>query len=189
MADVKQTHVAHEWKYTSPLITGRFDPQGRFLFTSAEDMGVQRWAFPGGEKQADYVGHDSWVRDIAFLPDGETMITVASDDKMIFWSTTAEKPEPLKTIQAHNGWVRTVSVSPDGKLIATAGNDNLVKLWNPDGSLAREMFGHDSNVYSTMFHPDGKVLLSGDLSGVVRQWDLASGNEQRTFDAQGTAHV
>ncbi len=172
--DVKQTHVAKEWQHSSPLITCRFDPKAKYVFSSAEDMTVQRWEYASGKKTV-YSGHDSWVRDIAFSPDGETVITVASDDKMIFWPTTAEKPTPTKTVEAHKGWIRTISVSSDGKLIATGGNDNLVKLWNIDGSPVRELSGHDSNVYSTMFHPGGKFLLSGDLSGSVKQWENALG--------------
>ncbi|MCH8923245.1 MAG: hypothetical protein IIA67_08880, partial [Planctomycetes bacterium] len=82
-ADPKATHVVHQWKNGSPLIACRFDPQGRYVFTSAEDNTVQRWEIPSGKK-IDLAAHDSWVRDIAFLPDGETMISVGSDEQMIF---------------------------------------------------------------------------------------------------------
>jgi len=184
LRDCRQTHVVIEWKHDRPLVTCRFNPSGNALFTSAEDNNVQRWEFPSGKK-VDYAGHDSWVRDIAFLPDNETVVTVASDDKMIFWSATAEKPAPMKTIEAHKGWIRTIAVSPDGKLIATGGNDNLVKLWNAaDATHVRDLAGHDSDIYSVLFHPDGKSLLSGDLSGIVRQWDIANGTETCTFDAK-----
>jgi WD40 repeat protein len=77
-----------------------------------------------------------------------------------------------------------VSISPGGQQIATGGNDNLVKLWNAaDGTLIRELTGHGSHVYSTLYHPDGKSLLSGDLMGKVHQWEIESGNLLRTFDA------
>lgn len=183
MLDPKQTHVLHQWKNESPLIACRFHPSGKYVFTSAEDMSVQRWEYATGKK-VKFEGHDSWVRDVAFLNGGETVITVASDDKMIFWQAMAEKPTSIKTIEAHKGWIRTVAVSPDGKTIATGGNDNLVKLWNADGSLVHELHGHDSNIYSTFFHPGGEFLLSGDLSGKVKQWNLADGKEVREFDAK-----
>ncbi len=34
-----------------------------------------------------------------------------------------------------------------------------------------------------MFHPDGARLISGDLKGEVREWDLATGEQLRTLDA------
>ena len=33
--DPAQTHVASEWKYTSPFMSCRFDPTGRFVFAGA----------------------------------------------------------------------------------------------------------------------------------------------------------
>jgi WD40 repeat protein len=68
--------------------------------------------------------------------------------------------------------------------LASGGNDGRVCLWNvADGKLVREMSGHVRNVYCVAFHTDGKSLLSGDLMGVLKQWDVATGAEQRTFDA------
>ena len=181
--DPKQTHVIAEWKHAAPLITCKFDPQGRYVFSSAEDYSIQRFELPSG-KLTTWEAHDSWVRDFAFLNDGETVVSAGSDDQLLFWSATAEKPEPQKSVKAHVGWIRAISVSPDGKLFATAGNDLLVKIWNADGSLVRELAGHESHVYSVRFHPEGEFLLSGELHGKVHQWEVKSGKLARTFDAK-----
>lgn len=181
--DPKQTHVAHEWKYTSPLIWCRFDPLGRYLFTSAEDTHLQRWSFPSGELTT-LEGHDSWVRDIGFLPDGNTMVSVGCDEQMLFWEADIEQPKPLRKVKAHQGWVRCLDISPDGSKLATGGNDGLVKVWDAEGKPIHELAGHDSHVYSVMFHPDGGSVLSGDLSGQVKQWELASGKNVASFDAK-----
>lgn len=130
-ADPKQTYVSAEWKHTAPLIACRFDPQGRYVFTSSEDYSVQRWELASAKKTS-WPAHESWVRDIAVLPDGETIVTAGCDDRIIFWPATAEKPAPIREIVAHKGWVRTVSVSPDGKLLACCG---LHKATNPLGAV------------------------------------------------------
>lgn len=183
-ADPKQTHVVKDWTHESPLIACRFDPTGRYLFTTAEDFQIQRWDVTTGEKIA-FTAHDSWARGLAFLPDGETTITGGFDGRLAWWPTTADKPEPMRRIDAHNGWVRSAVVSPDGKLLATGGNDCLVKLWNPvDGTLVRELAGHEKHVYSVYFHPSGEFLISGDLAGDVRQWEVATGKLVRQFDAK-----
>jgi WD40 repeat protein len=60
-----------------------------------------------------------------------------------------------------------------------------VKLWSAaDGSLVQTLLGHDRHVYSVLFHPAGQHLLSGDLRGVVKQWEVATGKEIGTFDAK-----
>jgi WD40 repeat protein len=44
-----------------------------------------------------------------------------------------------------------------------------------DGSLVRQMSGHERHVYNVAFHPDGKQLVSGDLMGNLFHWEVATG--------------
>ena len=66
----------------------------------------------------------------------------------------------------------------------------MVRLWETSsGTLVRELSGHLGHVYSLEFHPDGKTLLSGDLLGVIKEWDLASGKAIGGFDAKALHHL
>lgn len=181
--DPKGAHLLHQWQFTSPLIACRFAPSGQHVFTTAEDCSIQRWEITTG-KPTVLTGHESWVNDLAFLQGGKTLVSVGCDDSLIFWEAEAAEPKPVKTVKAHLGWIRTVSVSPDEKLIATAGNDRTVRLWDADGNKVREFAGHESDVYSSLFHPGGQFLLTGDLLGQIKQWEVATGNLVRTFDAK-----
>jgi WD40 repeat protein len=183
-ADPKATYVSAEHKHEAPFITCRFDPKGRFLFGAAEDRSVVRWDLASG-KAALLKGHDSWVGDLAFSPDGQTLVTAGYDDTLAWWPAAAENPEPLRKVKAHAGWIRAIAVSPDGKLVASAGNDRTVRLWNlADGSPVRAMEGHQSHVYSLLFHPSGEFVVSGDLRGQVVQWEVATGQVAGMFDAK-----
>jgi len=182
--DVKGAHVLAQWAHDRPLVSCRFEPQGRFVFAGSEDNRVQRWALADGAKTS-LAGHDSWVRAIAFTKDGSFTITGGYEGRLIWWPTAAEKPEPVRSVDAHQGWLRSMSSSSDGKLLATGGNDLAVRLWNiEDGSLVRELAGHERPVYCVHFHPNGEFLLSGDLVGVVKQWNVATGQLVRSFDAK-----
>jgi WD40 repeat protein len=182
--DVKQAHLVAQWAHDRPLVSCRFDPLGRFVFAGSEDNTVQRWALADGAK-TPLVGHESWVRAMAFAKDGSQIITGGSEGRLIWWPTDAEKPEPVRSIDAHQGWIRSMCMSPDGQVLATGGNDLAVRLWNAaDGSLIRELAGHQRHVYSVQFHPSGQFVLSGDLVGVVNQWNIATGELMRSFDAK-----
>lgn len=151
------------------------------MFGGAQDCTLQRFDVAGGEP-VECPGHDSWVRAIAFSPDGEITYSGGFDGRLIWRETAAAKPEPIRTIDAHDGWVRAVAVSPDGQLLATAGNDRLIKLWKSDtGEQVGELAGHESHVYNVVFHPDGKELASCDLHCSVRHWTIADGKPQREF--------
>lgn len=182
--DVKQARLLTDWTHERPLVSCRFEPQGRYVFAGAEDSTVVRFALADGAK-VSFVGHESWVRAIAFTHDGAVMVTGGYDGALLWWDVAADKPAPVRRVDAHQGWIRSVAVSPDGKLLATCGNDLAVRLWNiADGSLVRELAGHERPVYSVLFHPSGEFLLSGDLVGVIKQWNVATGEAVRSFDAK-----
>lgn len=182
--DVSFAHVIAEWPHDRPLHACRIDPAGRFVICGSEDALVERYKLSDGSRTLLNGGHDTWVQAIAFAKDGSQVASGGCDGKITWWDPAAETPSPRRSIDAHVGWVRSLAVSPDSALLASSGNDNRVRLWNvADGNLVREMIGHERHVYSTSFHHQGKYLLTGDLMGVLKQWDVATGKEVRTFDA------
>ena len=153
--DVTKTHIAHDLEVGSPLISCRFDPSGTFVFTGGQDFRVWRWRIDGGEKTE--LVTDSWVRGMAFVDDGKTLITGGTDGRLMWFAADGEAEEgklkATREIEAHDGWIRAVATSPDGKLIASAGNDLKVRLWNAaDGKKVRELAGHESHIYNLAFH-------------------------------------
>lgn len=179
-----ETYIEHQWKYERPFVSCRFHPTGSHVFGGAQDNAIVRAEVATGNL-VPLKSHDSWVRALAFSPDGEQLISGGYDGRLIWWPALAETPEPIRRIDAHEGWIRYISPSPDGSHVATSGDDKKVKLWNvADGSQVSEFVGHEKNVYSVIYHPDGKSLFSGELGGVVKQWSLESGEMIREFDAK-----
>lgn len=173
--DPAQTRLAQEFKHGSPLIGCRFDPSGRFVVAGAQDNRLVRWELDGGKK-TELVGHQSWVRALAFHD--KLLFSADYTGKVLVWEIEAETPTPVRTIEAHRGWVRALAVSGDGRTLASCGNDALVKLWSiPDGKPLGQLAGHQSHVYNVAFHPDHSRLASADLKGVVKDWDLARGKD------------
>lgn len=191
--DVKKTHEVAAFKHGIALTTCQLDPTGRYAFAGAEDFNVYRWEVAAGleSKEAGdksktiFRGHESWVRSLAFSPDGEFLYTAGYDDCIGVWHVNSAAPKPIKMIKAHDGWVRWVRVEANGKRMVSCGNDNLLKLWSlPDGKLIREFAGHERYPYAVVFHPDGQQLASFDLMGNLKEWDIASGKEVRSIEAK-----
>jgi WD40 repeat protein len=182
--DPAKTHAVKELKHTSPLVGCRFDPSGKFVFAGAQDNVVVRWRLDDG-KATPLIGHKSWVRALAFAAREKLLFSGDYAGRVLTWRADADKPEPIRTLDAHRGWVRALAVSPDGKTLASCGNDHLVKLWSvADGKPLGELAGHACHVYNVAFHPDGKHLVSADLKGVVKVWALATATLEREMDAK-----
>lgn len=183
-----RTRLAFDLRHNSPLLSCRVDPLGRHVFAGAQDNTILRWNLTSRAKTV-LSGHRSWVRALAFRAAGPTMFSGDYTGALVQWCPDVASPTPQRTIAAHRGWLRAAVVSPDGRLIATCGNDRLVKLWSADDlNLVRTFEGHESHVYNVAFHPSGRFLVSGDLRGVVRQWDVMRGTEVRRFDASVLFH-
>jgi len=181
--DPVSTHVLATHKADRPLMACRYSPDGEYVFAASEDYKVWRFRVADGSKVE--LDTDAWVRGMAFADAGKTLITGGYDGRLIWWDALAESPTPVRVVEAHSGWIRAVAVSPDGKLVASVGNDQIVRLWNhAEGTLLRELPGHESHIYNVAFHPSGETLLSGDLHGHLFDWEIASGNKKRVFKAE-----
>jgi WD40 repeat protein len=177
--DPTKTHVTLEHKHDRPLVACRFDPANRFIFFGAEDNLVHRFDL-SAKTAISLAAHDSWVRALGCSPSGDQLYSGGYDGRLVWWPAADEKPQPIRVVDAHQGWLRALAVSPDGRLIATCGNDNLVKLFNSgDGTLVAQLVGHASHVYNVAFHPNGQTVVSCDLKGIFKEWDVPSGTLKR----------
>ena len=185
--DPTKTHLAHSLQHEQPLLSCRYNPEGTVLVAGSQDRHVVRWDLSSDSKTV-LKAHESWVRDLAFSPDCNTLLTTGYDGQLIWWDAAPSSDKPIRAVKAHEGWVRVIDVSRDGQLVATGGNDKLVNVYRlATGELVQQFTGHTSHVYQVLFHPDEHVLLSGELNGEICQWNLADGSLQRTFDATALA--
>jgi WD40 repeat protein len=172
--------------YQRQLWEARFSPCGKYLVAGGYDATIQRWDISGEEpKQCSaLLGHNGWVQCLGFAPENERLFTADSWGRLMGWPYADDKPAPLWNLpQAHDGWIRALAVSPDGKSVATGGNDLTIRIHSTaDGSLQKEL-KHPSPIFSLCFHPEGTSLVSGDLEGGVRHWDLGREKVIRQFDA------
>lgn len=180
--DPTTTHQVKEVEHPSPLLTCQYDSTGRFVFAGAQDNHLQRIDVATGEKTL-MEGHQSWVCTMAKGPG--LLFSGDYTGTVIAWSLSEKEVVKKWRIEAHPQVVRSISVSPGGKQLATAGRDGKVRLWSADtGERLREFSGHSGQVYATIFHPDGKHLVSAEREGnKLFQWDLTTGKKVREFDA------
>jgi WD40 repeat protein/pimeloyl-ACP methyl ester carboxylesterase len=101
-------------------------PNGKILATN-DDKNVKLWNLKGDLKQT-LQGHTSSVTTLAFMPNGEAIVSGSSDKIVKIWSIDGKL---IMNLPVEGGIVQSLSISPDGKTIA-AQMFNKIKIWNVD---------------------------------------------------------
>jgi len=182
-----EPHERHVVTVEPQIVAARFSPSGKQLVAGGLDARVRRWELEPDKaiELTALEGHHGWVHALGFDRDGTRLFTGDSWGQLRGWAFDQQDPMPTWIQEtAHDGWLRDLHVSPDSQTLATCGRDQVVRIWSAeDGSLQRELKGHHQDVYCVRFHPDGQTLVSGDERGVVKHWDVATGNCLGEFDA------
>jgi hypothetical protein len=89
----------------------------------------------------------------------------------------------LRAFDNLGGFTLRLAFSPDGKTLATRGFDETaIRLWDvAGGKELRKIEGPKAGCPSLLFTPDGRSLVAGGDDGLVHFWDVATGEERRTF--------
>ena len=161
----------------------RFSRSGNVLFACGYDAVIRRWDISEGtpKELEPLQGHHGWVTSLGVHPESDLLFSVDSWGQLGARDYAGETPaEVWKVEQAHDGWIRSLVLSNDGNLIATGGRDRMLRVWSStDGNLLHELVGHEEEIYSIAIHPHGKSVVSGDLKGNVKHWNLETGQCDR----------
>ncbi|MFO0809240.1 MAG: WD40 repeat domain-containing protein [Gemmataceae bacterium] len=111
---------------------------------------------------------------VAFLPDGR--LAVGSGDKSVYlYDRRGGEVAALPPLSAP-----VASVAADGSHVVAAalGGDNEIAVFDAaDGTPARRMLGHRSEVHRVALSPDGRRAGSSSADGTARVWELGTGKE------------
>jgi len=163
-----------------PVLAVAWSPDGR-LATAAGDNRIRLWDATTGQRLLQLDGHSSWVRSLAFSPDGQRLASAGDDDTVRLWDLApAGKGKELAMLTGHKGHVLCVAYSPDGRQLASAGADGTVRLWDPvKGKELAVLQGHTDTVTDLSFAPDEPILASCSRDRTIRLWDIFGHKELR----------
>ncbi len=70
-----------------------------------------------------------------------------------------------------------LSFSPSEEILVGGTSHNYIHLWNVQtGELITTLEGHNADVNSVVFSPDGEAIVSGSRDGTVRLWGMPPPN-------------
>jgi platelet-activating factor acetylhydrolase IB subunit alpha len=146
----KQTMVGHEhyneccalapptsYKYLAPLAGLKKTPPAsstaEFMATGSRDKTIKLWD-ARGICLVTLVGHDNWVRDLAFHPGGKYLLSVSDDKTLRCWDLSQEGKCVKVLNGAHEGFVTCLRWAPGIEKDMPAGYGGAVEAQNGESN-------------------------------------------------------
>ena len=100
-------------------------------------------------------GHDDWIRDVAWSPDGTRFVSCDDQGYVVVWQATTGKI--LHRRRGHTDYVRTVDWHPEGHTLISGGDDNQLILWDTAGQVINKIT-LDDWIYQARYDATGAAI-------------------------------
>lgn len=180
------------------MILPLFSADSQRLATHDRSDSIKVWAASTGAEIATFkIGDKTFVNHVAMSADGKVLaaqIRRTENQEIVFavWDVDSEKKAPrfLQPV----GDIGALALSPDGRIAVGAGRREIVRsmtefavtIWDAASgriwhSLSKHSRRTDVGVGQFPFTPDGRWVVTGDGDGLLRIWEVFSGQEAHRF--------
>jgi WD40 repeat protein/transcriptional regulator with XRE-family HTH domain len=183
-------HALQDPRDPGALLFGTaWSPDGQQLATGTYMHGVQMWEIT--TYTSGWIGGQipTWIRHVAWSPDGTRLVGGGDDGNIYLWN--ASDGTLLLQLPGHQGVVTSVAWSPDGTQLVSTGRSRVrgeLLVWDVETrKVIRSIVEPTSIIYAVAWGPGGNLLISGGSDGMLRWWEVHSGECVQARQAhQGT---
>jgi WD40 repeat protein len=153
---------------TAPGRACALSPDGKTSATGEKDGTISLWDVAALSSKPEaprgpshkLLGHEGEVWTVAFSPDGKLLASGGNDKTIRKWDVASGKP--LSAFEGSLGWVQQLVFSSDSAQLLSSITDNASNVW--DVSTGKSLAKFEGSQFGA-FSPDGRFVLTGDLSG------------------------
>jgi len=138
-----------------------------------------------GTVVAEMEGHDDWIFDSDFSPDGKVLVTGSRDGSVKLWGVASGRE--VGALNGHEAGVIAVAFSPDGSRVLTTSLDHTATVWDSQSWTRLLTLTNPGGQFEDgVFTPDGQRVVTGSSSDhKVRVWDATTGEVLSAFESLG----
>lgn len=170
-SDALRTFSGH----VGQLMAVAFSPNLKYLATAGADETVRIWNLQNGSEARALKGHADWITSLAYLGDGDSLISSSVDGSVLLWSETKSFELPAF---GHDQPIRYLAITPLGDRLASGSEEGKIILWDTaTGNDVATLSSHQSAIKAMSFSNDGKKLASADRDLFIKLWEVPEAKE------------
>ncbi len=156
-----------------------YSPDGRVIATGGKSGMIALWDAATGRFLDRFAGDGAEIRTLAFSHDGRTLVA-GCDGHACRLDARTGQPVGLP-LEPHEPYVWEAEFNRDDTRLLTLAGDEYRKsgrlqVWDAESGLRLASPTNDLLVLpAAAFHPDGRLIATGDWEGKARLWDATSG--------------
>ena len=128
--DTENFEIVREFEIPSDNILFELSPGGSEIITYVEEeFELIMWDSETGEEVAEFYGHTAPVKNVAFSPDGNLMVSGDVEGFIILWDIETE--QILSTFDFHFTEIRSLEFSSDSEQFMSLGGGDGLAFWSP----------------------------------------------------------
>ncbi|MFG6464146.1 WD40 repeat domain-containing protein [Roseateles sp. DXS20W] len=127
--------------------------------------------------------HEHLVNHVSLSQCGRYGLSSSSDHTARVWDIPSLKLRSV--LPDHDDDVEMAVFDTGADRIVTGSRDRAVRIFDRHGQLLCELRGHEADVISVAWSPDGKSAISSSDDSTVRRWDPETGLQTQQIDLGG----
>lgn len=163
-----------------------FSPNGKKIAAVSDDLRLTVFDLENGTQLNSTVADKLKLSDVAWSPDGSTIVTSSGDwakkrpGELAVWR--AESLTEKLRLDGHTTGVASVTFHPDGHQIASASKAGRIKIWDLETATQVANLGQSdgtvprmsTRIRSIEFSPNGEFIAAAMYNGNIQLWDIAN---------------
>ncbi|MGD0093378.1 MAG: WD40 repeat domain-containing protein [Planctomycetota bacterium] len=156
-----------------------FSPNGRTLFSEANDETARMWDALSGKALRVLPQHDGATAAVALSPDGTLGVSTRgalrqmppNPPRLRIWEVGTGKI--LRTLWVGTGNITCDAFSPDGRYVLSGSEDCTLRQWEVDSGVEVRRYQLSSPPRGVAYHPGGRFALTLSAKEGLVVWDMA----------------